>query len=153
MFGNLYQGPKPPTGLALRDAGFDLLILCAADYQENADKFPGVSVIHAPGDDDREHPPAPHWVSVWTDAAKSAAEALQADKKVLVTCYAGLNRSGFVTALTLRFVTGWSGARCVELVQKRRFNALFNEYFIDYLSALPAIDPLADSPVQEEKSD
>lgn len=64
------------------------------------------------------------------------ADEVFAGRKVLVTCAAGLNRSGLITALALRLITGKSGVECVKEVQEKRFGALNNETFAKYVSML-----------------
>ncbi len=44
----LWQGAVPPEGHAVAEAGFSMLVLCAEEYQFQADCFPGVRVVHAP---------------------------------------------------------------------------------------------------------
>ena len=47
----LYMGGVPSIGYAVRNAGFDVLVLCASEYQPPARDFPGVQVIHCPLED------------------------------------------------------------------------------------------------------
>lgn len=151
MFGELYQGPKPPQGLVLRDAGFHVLILAAADYQPPADRFPTLRVISAAGDDDDNEPIPAHQLENYWNGAKAAAAALHAGQRVLVTCYAGLNRSGIVSALTLHLMTGWAGKRCAEAIRLRRKGALFNKQFSSYLDSLAPVEPI--TPVQIDNNE
>jgi len=50
-------------------------------------------------------------------------------RRVLVTCAAGLNRSGLVTAIAMHILTRHSGITCVQHVQNRRAGALSNRQF------------------------
>lgn len=127
----LYQGSAPPPGPELRARGFDLLVLAAEEIQPPAWAFPGVRVIYAPSDDSSHIPE-----STAHPAAQEVARYLRAGKRVLVTCAAGLNRSGLISALALWYATGRSGRECVAQVQKRRAYALCNTWFADYVSSL-----------------
>jgi hypothetical protein len=126
----LYQGGAPPTGSAVRDAGFDVLVLCAREYQET--DFPGVELIFCPLVD------GPMTAEVWRTAVWAAyevAKAVRASKRVLVTCVQGRNRSGLVNALALRMLYEMPGAAAVLLVKTVRKNALTNDAFVGALTA------------------
>ena len=80
------------------------------------------------------------------------ANALRAEKKVLVHCTMGINRSGLVCALVARRVKGLTGIEALRLIrQKRRVvgtyvspgtgdratdTALFNSAFVEYIESL-----------------
>jgi protein-tyrosine phosphatase len=128
----LFQGGFPPAGDGLKKAGIDVLVLCALEHQ-NASMYPGLEVILAPGDDDRRPHRLLQFIDGWKSAAHQVAVHVRSGKKVLITCMQGLNRSGMVTALALRELTGLSGKEIVALVQKRRSNALFNDTFARYI--------------------
>jgi protein-tyrosine phosphatase len=136
----LWQGSKPRPGRGLADAGFDVLVLCAREYQPTEASFPGLVLINAPNDD--------HYFVTREDldgavnAASQVAEHVKAGRKVLVTCLAGINRSGLVVALALHKVFGYSGQTCINLVRaKRRLAdgddvALTNTIFVESLQKL-----------------
>lgn len=81
------------------------------------------------------------------------AAALRAEKKVLVHCTMGCNRSGLVCALAARRMKGLTGIEALRLIrQKRRVvgtfvspgtgdratnTALFNSEFVKYVESLP----------------
>lgn len=134
---NLFQGAAPPYGETVAKLGFDTLVLCAKENQRE-DLYPGVEVVLAPGDDDAREHRMMRDLPIWQEAARIVAERVAAGKKVLVTCMAGLNRSGMVTALALHQITGWSGADIVEHVQASREMALCNETFAKYIASLPS---------------
>ncbi len=116
---NLFQGAAPPYGEAVAKLGFDTLVLCAKENQRE-DLYPGVEVVLAPGDDDAREHRMMRDMPTWEKAAQVVVERVAAGKKVLVTCIAGLNRSGVVTALAVHQITGWSGEDVVEHIQASR---------------------------------
>ncbi len=134
IYDTIWQGPQPPPGPTLREMGFDVLVLCASEFQPPAEMFPGVTVIHAPNDDGDE--PTREQLEGAIQAARQVVEAVRADKNVLVTCYLGLNRSGLVSALALYFLTGWPGRKCIQTVKLQRPNALSNQHFTKLLERL-----------------
>ena len=58
--------------------------------------------------------------------------------KVLVHCHRGKSRSGLVNALVAMKILGIDGSSAVDLVRRRRPEALGNHVFAAYLQALPA---------------
>lgn len=136
----LYQGSKPPAGPALARAGFDALVLCAREVQPPADEFPGVRVLRARLNDDG----SPMTVDEWGEAHKAAVQVARLHERgarILVTCFAGRNRSGLVSALVLYFRTFAPGAACVEHVQWARLAptgpTLSNPEFAGAVARLP----------------
>lgn len=130
-------GSAPPLGTELFRAGFTCLALCAEEIQPRGAAFPGITVVHAPMDDallTREI----------ADVAHEAADVLyrlwRREDQILVTCAAGRNRSGLVTALLVRRIYGCSGKSARELVQSRRAGALTNGSFARYLDSLRRAD-------------
>lgn len=138
----LYQGGAPPTGQGLAETGIDALVLCARDYQPAASFFPGVEVLSVPGDDAPISKVPPAVIAEWQRASLWVAAAVLRGKRVLVTCAAGRNRSGFVSALAVRQLTGLDGARCVEIVQNARPNALTNPTFANFIRTFAACEPM-----------
>lgn len=133
----LYQGSKPLPGRSVAHLGFDVLVLCAYEYQPDAEQFPGVKVVRALLDDSG----VPMTQAEWNEAAAAAnvvSQELTLGRRVLVTCQQGINRSGLVTALALWQLSGKSGADVVSHVQRRRPGALRNRWFQQALLALPA---------------
>jgi protein-tyrosine phosphatase len=59
------------------------------------------------------------------------------DRRVLVHCRMGLNRSALVIATALTYL-GMTGAQAVEQLRDRRPGALFNETFAAHVLGLPA---------------
>ncbi len=72
--------------------------------------------------------------------AESACAALEADRRVLVRCYSGYNRSGLVVAHAL-VQRGCTAEEAIRLIRSRRSPwALHNELFVEYLRAgLPTV--------------
>jgi len=131
----LCQGSAPPPGPYVRQAGFHTLILCAMEYQPEPQSFPGVEVVYAPNNDDGS-PPTREQFALALRAARIATARVRAEKRVLVTCMAGRNRSGLVSALTL-YMLGMSPDRAIDRVRmKRRRNALVNPHFVRALRNL-----------------
>lgn len=133
----LYQGGKPPPGPEVRECGFQVLVLTAEEYQPRGAEFPGVFVVHAPNDDAGTPITAAQWATA-VRAAELVAKAVKKGERVLVTCYAGRNRSGLVSALSLHMLTGISGAEAARLVKAQREHALTNRWFLAALFRVPA---------------
>lgn len=67
--------------------------------------------------------------------AQTADEALERNRRVLVRCYHGYNRSGLVVAHSL-IRAGRSAEEAIRLIRARRSPwALHNELFVEYLRA------------------
>lgn len=126
----LAQGSRPATGTMVANAGFDTLVLCAKEYQPPAAAFPGVRhVLRLPIDDTVE-PMDRYDVARTFKVATTVAERLRRGRKVLVTCHAGLNRSGLVCALALRMIHGAPAEDVIMHVRARRSaRALSNPTF------------------------
>lgn len=131
--GGLYIGSIPPKGYAVKLAGFDTLVLCAKEYQPPASEFHGVNVIHVPFNDIQKKLEPKTRAAVLKAAAK-VTDALEHEGKVLVTCQAGMNRSGLVCGLAL-INSGMSPEKAIERIQARRTGSLFNQAFVDMLRA------------------
>lgn len=124
----LYQGSRPPTGKAVADAGFDVLVLSAIEYQPNERRFPGVEVISVPLQDTY---PSHREIALAHAASEKVARRLRAGRRVLSTCYAGLNRSGWISALALKRL-GMRPDHTVALIRHcRGKNALSNPSFVE----------------------
>lgn len=118
-------------------ARFDILVLCAEELQPSSQRFPYTTVIRCPLRDTPEGL-TPQQGRLVIRTAQTVARAVRSRRRCLVTCNAGLNRSGLVTATALHLLTGYSGFDCVSIVQEHRPGALFNEAFVDELYALRA---------------
>lgn len=138
---NLWQGSYPGTGPEVRSSGFSMLVLCAQELQEPAELWPSIEVVHAPNYDDGATPLTRDLLNIAVGAARRVEGALKQSRKVLVTCQAGMNRSGLVSALALHFFYGWDGATCTRRVQSNRqprrgYTPLSNRDFVQALRRL-----------------
>lgn len=130
----LYQGGVPPSGNSLRKAGIDVLVLCALEWQDDSGKaHPGLTVIRCGGEDDLRPQKLRDYLPAWQRAARQVAQHVKEGRNVLVTCMAGHNRSGIVSAMALIELTGMSGVEAVDHIQRSRPMALNNDTFVDYL--------------------
>lgn len=135
----IWQGSAPKTlgqQVALH-RNFEVLVLCAQEFQPRAHLFPYMKVVHA-GIDDAGTPVTRAELETANDAAEAAAYYASEGLRVLVTCWQGINRSGLVSALALHKLTGASGEACIKRVQERRPGALTNPWFVETLSEIPA---------------
>jgi len=122
----LWQGSRPPAGPEIGRV-VDLLALCAMEHQPDSRSYPGLAHIVRARLDDAE--PTQRELAEATDAARLVATSLASGMVCLVTCQAGLNRSGLVSGLALRYL-GFSGREAVRLVRRARGeNALSNPWF------------------------
>jgi protein-tyrosine phosphatase len=144
IYGGLYQGSKPPMGHVLQDAGFAAVVLCAAEYQPPDGAFPGIKVHRVPFDDQSNRDLNREDLAPIIKAARFTVGVLKRNKKVLVTCWMGLNRSGLVSALSLHMLLGISGEKAAWIVQAKRPNALRNPMFMAHLNRVQG-DPLTDT--------
>ncbi len=141
----LWQGRRPPEGTYLSERGFTLLILCAREWQPPATDFPGVHVFYAPNDDSPALPLTSEGLALAMRAARTAAAAIQNGGLVLSSCWAGVNRSGLVSALTVHYLTGCSGDDAIRLIRRKRrprmgHRPLSNAQFTEVLRRLPSRD-------------
>ena len=131
----LWQGSVPPEGGALRRAGFQAVILCAREHQPSGSHFRGIRVFRAPLDDDPKGLTARE-IETWLAAASKVALLVRGGSRVLVTCQAGLNRSGIVVAQALK-LNGHSAEDAIAAVRRAREWGLCNEAFVKELLASP----------------
>jgi protein-tyrosine phosphatase len=136
---NLWQGSRSSIWNHLWKDRFDILVLCAEEWQPPKEVFPKVELIYAPNSDDPLRVPTYNELQRAVAAAREIAAAVYMGKKVLNTCMAGLNRSGLVSALALHFLTGEDGLTCMTRVRRKRDRALGNPQFQKVLSRVPKI--------------
>lgn len=124
----LWVGSKPPKGEFLHKNGYTHVVLCSPDYQLPAKDFPNVNVIHCPFEDNNNIINA-HTLNLVFVTAKLVAEAHKASGKILVTCYAGLNRSALLAALALKILRYSSFFAIESLRENRSKRCLENKVF------------------------
>ena len=155
IYPGLSQGSAPDIGPGLAAAGFTDLVLCAEEWQPpyqvddvtaqimgynpEVPAYPGVNLIYAPADDIVITPPTREVLVQAVQTANEVVKRVQAGGNVLVTCWAGRNRSGLVTALSLHKLTGFSGVQCVHIIRTARPMALTNLQFRSAIKALPSV--------------
>jgi Dual specificity phosphatase, catalytic domain len=123
IMGPIYQGSVPPMFLE----GFHTIVFCAMEHQ-HSQNIHFATVIHAPNDD-ADRLPTKEEMRVAVNAARKVAWLVRDKHRVLITCAQGRNRSGFVTALALMRLCGWSAYDTVKFIQKQRPNSLTNVHF------------------------
>lgn len=127
VIARLWQGGKPKPGVY----DFDLIVLTDMEYQPPAEAFPGAQVMRVMLNDFR--PATPTEYAAAAKAAEVAAEWYRAGKRILITCGAGLNRSGLVTGLTMRNL-GFTADDAVALIRRARGpNAIKNSNFVAFI--------------------
>ena len=125
----LFQGSVPTPGSQIPA---DLLVLCAEEHQ-----FPGANrrklfgaratVLHCPLTD-MGQPLGPRRIRDAFNAAVECARVYLLGGTVVITCAAGLNRSGLVMALTL-LELGVEPRRAIDVIRRARPGALCNPHF------------------------
>jgi hypothetical protein len=129
---NLFMGAAPPINVDY-DKSFGCLVLCAAEYQPSSHCFPGLDVLNCPFTDSAD--PINASMSDLIDrTSRRVAEMVKSNEPVLVTCLAGLNRSGLVTALAMSKFLKHDINKTIGLIKSNRAPAaLSNPYFVSLL--------------------
>jgi len=132
VHGGLWMGGWPPPGYRVGES-FDCLVLCAREYQI-PECFGGVQVAQALLNDDGS-PMAPGEREQAVAAAGRVIRWLGQGLRVLITCYAGRNRSGLVSAIALcRGPAAMAPEQAVRTVRAARGpDSLANPYFLEFL--------------------
>jgi len=119
---------------------FDCLILAAQEYQVPW-LFPEVQTALAKLNDDG----SPMTKQEAIEAIRAAGRAiwwLNQGLRVLVTCFAGRNRSGLITALVLCKGVGLSPNEAIDAIRQARGpHAFRNSYFEAFLRAYCRLGP------------
>jgi hypothetical protein len=137
---NLWQGSRHSISRFLDRYKFNVLVLCAEEWQPPRSMFPdSVEVIYSPNADDPFRDPTRNELLRAVHSGRRVAIAVRKNRKVLTTCMAGLNRSGLVNAIALHFLTGDDGRTCMRRVRLKRLGALGNAKFQQVLSRVPPI--------------
>lgn len=128
----LAQGSAPPTDVQ----GFSMVVLAAYEYQPEAKDFKHrPQIIHAPIRDDMVDGLNDLERQIVEAAADYVIDFLRVNKSalVLVTCAAGLNRSGVIVARML-VKLGATPLEAIRHIRKRRgMDALHNPRFVEYI--------------------
>jgi hypothetical protein len=128
--GSLWQGSASTTHIAdMHD--FQVVVLCAVEWQPQLSSR--LEVIRFLSDDcklTRAHLQEAIYI------ASKVERRVRTGKNVLVTCFAGLNRSGLVTALAAMKLTNKPGSEVLKHIQARRPGALCNASFANVISKL-----------------
>lgn len=134
IYKNLWQGEKPDD---FED--FDIYVFCAFEYQRKCEK----EVIRVYLDDCTI---TPDIIKQASSAAKALAKKLwlYPEKLALVSCWAGINRSSLVTALTLHYWLGFSGEVAYQLIKRQRPQTFSNASFAEYVRQIPRTQGLTE---------
>lgn len=133
---HLYQGSKP----SLKDAKelahiFDALVLAANEHQLDTDKI--LPTLHVRLNDYPSVPITEKEKELAVKAGKAVADMIDDGKDVMVTCVAGLNRSGLISALALmNSHHKMTPQQAMSTIRQARPMALFNKSFISFLKSL-----------------
>lgn len=128
----LWIGSAPATDKNLKSCGFDSVVLAAEEFQPRG-AFGGTRVLHAGFNDSRMDT---RTADVAMEAAREVVRRWRGGERVLVTCMAGRNRSGLVSALSLMLLFGMTGKQALRRVQSQRDGALTNPHFAEFLTSL-----------------
>lgn len=127
---NLWIGSAPEV----LPRNFDAIVFAAAEIQPDFGDPPEQLLLYAPLlDEDIAKDPEQRWWA--TQTAERVAHLVRTNRRVLVTCNQGWNRSGLITALALRFLD-YSTEEAIRLVRAARGeDALGNPSFVKFLEA------------------
>lgn len=123
-----------PTGFPQLFERWDVIVLCAGEYQPHVELPEDWNkvILRVPFDDSPNA--IPHSVEKSLHKqAKYLAQLHAEGKNILITCFAGVNRSGLLTALVLRYAFGCDGAEAIYKIQSVRTFALTNKTFCNYI--------------------
>lgn len=136
----LYQGAYPPADETLIAHSFNVVVLCAFEYQPDARLFHGLTVLRCPIDDSNDVELTHAERRMVHNTASRVVTAHRSGGRIYVSCWQGRNRSGVVSALAVRQIVGCSGREAREWVRSRRIMALTNPLFSMLLDRLPRIE-------------
>lgn len=128
---SLYMGNAPVPADAKALSVFRDVVLCAKEHQP---ELTGVNVIRFPIPDALL---SANEKAEAVTVAKKVAKNIDRDQPTLVTCWAGLNRSGLICALALRESVRHkcSAEQAIHLVRSARGErALFNKHFVGLIN-------------------
>jgi len=127
----LFVGSRPPPG---RYRWFNVVVLCAKEYQPPSFAFPGMTVLRLALVDDVIHPISAVDAALVTSNARTIARYLNGGACVLVTCRAGINRSALVAAIAMQLAYDMDADEAIEQIRDTRSpNALSNPRFEKFI--------------------
>lgn len=131
---NLAQGsyPDPPKSAFEH---FDVVVFAAEELQPRFKAPQGCYLFKVPLDDDPYRPLPVEVQKILHEAAQRISAFLLQGHKVLITCAAGRNRSGVITALVLMYCFKMSPPDAIRLIRRKRtgHDALANPMFEQFL--------------------
>lgn len=137
---NLWVGGVPLNFDAVNKE-FNALVLAAREHQDffPVHKYPNLYVIHAPLDDAK---PTREEKIQALSAGLKVYELNKANKKVLVTCAAGVNRSALIAGLAM-VISGLDAEEAIGKIRQHRkplsgATPLFNPHFVKLLKDVDA---------------
>lgn len=121
-------------GRSLANSGFDVVVFAAEEIQPAEWKVPGVIALYSPMADVPERLSLKQLEEL-RRVSRHVAHFLERNRRVLVTCRAGLNRSSLIAAAALLQSTKMTPLQVIRLIrQKRNPLALNNPAFVHALS-------------------
>lgn len=135
----LWQGARPERGDRASKEGFKVIVLCDDEFQPSRHNFTDVRILKCPLVDISTKPVPPADLEMILKTAHRVARHVSEGEKVLVTCYAGINRSGLVVAHALHHLTGWGGDKIVDHIKSKRPISLTNRLFVQIIKSLPEL--------------
>ena len=141
--GELHQaGAREIPGL-LKSNDFDLIVLSAEEFQPEAlatsnQEFLRAERVYVPMDDSSrlEGEELRRTIELAKFAANKVIKTIMQGNNALVTCMAGLNRSGLISGLALRKLTGEDPQAIIDSIRRNRsVVALSNPLFAKIVKA------------------
>jgi len=142
--GAIYQGGKTDVEAIETDAyHYDLVVLAANNFQpKHLFTQNPVQLLHIPFDD-AIHLSESDRITIRKyalDASLIVLSFIHKGKSVLISCNAGKNRSGLITAFCLMRCCkrcNWDASEAIKLIQEKRPESLTNPDFIDIIMEGP----------------
>lgn len=132
--GLLWHGGCPVDFGWVRETGIEAVVdLADADTYPPAGEIADTTYLKCPLVDGEDVPDP----EVTLRLAGLVAGLLRSERRTLVHCTFGRNRSGLVVALVVRDLLGLSGAQALAYVQERRHRTVNNAAFAEWLRSLP----------------
>lgn len=127
----LFVGSRPPPG---RYRWFNVVVLCAKEYQPPSFAYPGMTVIRLPLIDDAVHPLSDVDKTLVVTNARTIARYLESGACVLSTCWQGWNRSALVAAIAMLLAYDMDADTAIDQIRATRSpNALSNWRFEQFV--------------------